>query len=151
MKITVNVDGRTWNVEVQDPLARPVVALVEGERFEVWPEEATVEMAAPAPSTPAAPISAAPISAAPAHSAPSQDRSERAVTAPIPGVIVAISAAAGDRVEVGQELCMLEAMKMKNAIRATRAGTVVAVRVAVGEHVRHGQTLFELSDLSAGS
>lgn len=39
MKIKVNVEGWNFEVEIIDPLARPVVAYVEGERFEIWPEE----------------------------------------------------------------------------------------------------------------
>ncbi|RPI84273.1 MAG: acetyl-CoA carboxylase biotin carboxyl carrier protein subunit, partial [Chloroflexi bacterium] len=39
MKINVKVQGKNFVVEIIDPLARPVVAYVEGERFEIWPEE----------------------------------------------------------------------------------------------------------------
>ncbi len=68
------------------------------------------------------------------------------VIAPIPGTIIAVSVQPGDRVEHGQELCVLEAMKMKNAIRATRAGMVSKVHVAVGAQVRQGQPLVSYSD-----
>lgn len=139
MKITVNVEGRTYIVDVHDAAARPVIAVVDGDRFEIWPEDAT----------PSAPVVAQPLPAgpqSPAPAAPSSERSERVVTAPIPGVIVALNARVGQHVEEGQELCILEAMKMKNAIRATRAGAILVVSIAVGDHVRHGQTLFEFAD-----
>jgi biotin carboxyl carrier protein len=68
------------------------------------------------------------------------------VTAPIPGVIVSINVKAGDVVTAGKELCVLEAMKMKNSIRAARAGTIAAIRVAVSEQVKNGQVLMEYGD-----
>ena len=63
------------------------------------------------------------------------------MTSPLPGVIVAVLVKPGDAVIRGQELCTLEAMKMKNAIRANREAVVEAVAVTVGEQVNHGQVL----------
>lgn len=65
----------------------------------------------------------------------------RELTSPLPGVIVAVLVKPGDAVIRGQELCTLEAMKMKNAIRANREAVVEAVAVTVGEQVNHGQVL----------
>ncbi len=67
-----------------------------------------------------------------------------AVTAPLPGRIVEIDASAGDNVERGQRLCVLEAMKMQNPVCATRTGRVTAVHVCVGDQVTHAQVLFEI-------
>jgi acetyl-CoA/propionyl-CoA carboxylase biotin carboxyl carrier protein len=52
------------------------------------------------------------------------------VTVPMQGTIVKVLVAVGDTVEVGQTVCLLEAMKMENAINAEKAGTVKEVRVA---------------------
>ncbi len=41
MKMNVVIDGQTYEVDVQDINARPVIAVVDGERFEVWPETAS--------------------------------------------------------------------------------------------------------------
>jgi biotin carboxyl carrier protein len=49
--------------------------------------------------------------------------------------------AVGDAVEVGQAVCVLEAMKMENQVDAERAGTVTEVRVAAGENVGAGDIL----------
>lgn len=144
MNLTVTVDGRTYVVTVEDPNARPVVAVVAGERFEIWPEETQSAPAAYASGTAAMP--ATPASALPPAPAESAANSERTITAPIPGVIVGIAVAAGDTVAEGQEICSLEAMKMKNSIRATRAGKIAALRVAVGDQVRHGQVIAEYAD-----
>ncbi|MFN2502606.1 MAG: biotin/lipoyl-containing protein, partial [Pyrinomonadaceae bacterium] len=50
------------------------------------------------------------------------------VTAPMQGTIVEVVVAAGDQIEVGQAVCVLEAMKMENQVDAERAGTVTEVR-----------------------
>ena len=68
------------------------------------------------------------------------------MTAPIPGTIVAVLVKAGESVKTGQELCTLEAMKMKNAIRANRDGTVANVLVANGDSVKYGQPLVEFTE-----
>jgi acetyl-CoA carboxylase biotin carboxyl carrier protein len=50
----------------------------------------------------------------------------------------------GDRVEIGQTLCLLEAMKLFNELKADRAGVVRRVLVENGAPVEFGQPLFEL-------
>ena len=67
------------------------------------------------------------------------------VQAIIPGRIVAISVAVGDTVEIGQQLLVLEAMKMQNEVRATRQGTIERIPVAVGERVELGDLLVVLA------
>jgi len=143
MKMKVMIDSQTYLVDIEDIHARPVIAIVEGERFEVWPEEETLpsggSVSAPAISMPAAAGPAAP--AAAPSAAGGKD-----VPAPLPGVIVAILVKPGDKVTRGQELCTLEAMKMKNAIRSSREGTIASVDVAVGDQVSHGQVLMTFSE-----
>ena len=55
--------------------------------------------------------------------------------APMPGRVVLVKARAGDTVTAGQELVVLEAMKMELALKAPRDGTVAEVRAAVGDFV----------------
>ncbi len=57
------------------------------------------------------------------------------VLAPMPGRVVKVLVAAGDRVEARQGVVVVEAMKMENELRASRAGTVREVRVAEGASV----------------
>jgi 3-methylcrotonyl-CoA carboxylase alpha subunit len=64
--------------------------------------------------------------------------------APMPGKVIAVKAAPGQTVAKGDELLVVEAMKMENALRAPRAGVVKAVRARVGDMVQPGLVLVEL-------
>jgi glutaconyl-CoA/methylmalonyl-CoA decarboxylase subunit gamma len=145
MKITVKVNESSYDVEVGDVNARPIVATLNGESFEVWPEETVQESAVPAaPKTAETAHPASSVRSAPAPQ-PGGDTS-KAIAAPIPGVIISINVKAGDSVTPGKEVCVLEAMKMKNSIKSTRAGKISEVRINSGDHVQHGQILFVFTD-----
>jgi len=62
---------------------------------------------------------------------------------PMPGLVVRIDVAAGARVEEGQPLAVVEAMKMENMLRAERAGVVKAVRAAVGASLAVDDVIME--------
>lgn len=64
--------------------------------------------------------------------------------APMPGKVIAVHVAPGQRVHRGEEVLVVEAMKMENAVRAPRDGTVKTVAVAVGDPVAPGIALVEL-------
>jgi biotin carboxyl carrier protein len=63
------------------------------------------------------------------------------LVAPMPGKVVKVLVAAGDTIEAGAILVVLEAMKMEHAVRAPLAGTVTEVRVAVGDQVEADQPI----------
>jgi biotin carboxyl carrier protein len=63
------------------------------------------------------------------------------VRAIIPGRVVAVSVAMGDTVEAGQQVLVVEAMKMQNELRAPREGTIERVGVAVGDTIEVGDLL----------
>jgi len=73
--------------------------------------------------------------AASAHSGPLQ------VKAIIPGKVVAVSIAAGDAVTAGQQMLVVEAMKMQNELRSPRDGTIDRVGVATGDNIEVGDLL----------
>jgi pyruvate carboxylase subunit B len=66
----------------------------------------------------------------------------------MPGLVVRVSATAGQTVAAGQGLIVLEAMKMENELRAPAAGRVTSVRVSEGQAVEKGQVLIEFGDLT---
>jgi acetyl-CoA/propionyl-CoA carboxylase biotin carboxyl carrier protein len=63
------------------------------------------------------------------------------VMVPMQGTIVKVVVAVGDEVEVGQTVCVLEAMKMENAVTAEKAGTVKEIRVTAGASVGPGDVV----------
>ncbi|MSQ41833.1 MAG: hypothetical protein EXR65_02200 [Dehalococcoidia bacterium] len=75
------------------------------------------------------------------------------VTAPLPGVVVAVHVAVGDRVAVAQPLLVVEAMKMQNEVQARYAGVVTAVHATKGDRVEKGGLLVEYTpdDPEAGA
>ncbi|ABU57066.1 biotin/lipoyl-containing protein [Roseiflexus castenholzii] len=145
MKVRVLIEGTAYEVEIVDLHSRPVVAIVDGERFEVWPESASAlpvgsldgRQAQAPPASPAPSLSPSAVSA-PSAAPPIESGTVRA---PIPGVILAVRVKPGDQVTAGQEVCVLEAMKMQNSIRAKQSGVVSAVYVSDGQHVKHHQPL----------
>jgi biotin carboxyl carrier protein len=61
-------------------------------------------------------------------------------------VILELHVKAGDRVERGQPVAVLDAMKMHNLIGAPRAGVIAEVCVAAGQAVGHGDTIVRFGD-----
>lgn len=66
------------------------------------------------------------------------------VQASITGVVTQVLVANGERVEAGQDVVILESMKMEIPIQAEQAGVVKEVFVASGSFVEEGETLLEL-------
>jgi biotin carboxyl carrier protein len=141
MKINVEINGEKFSVEVENIHTRPVIAVIDGERFEVWPESEPQDTQVA--TTPSVPLVSVPESSSPSVDMVQQARTKTSttITAPLPGVIIAIAVKPGDQVTHGQELCTLEAMKMKNAIRANREGVIATVEINVGDQVGHGQII----------
>lgn len=131
-KLRIIVGSRSYNVEVGDPNQLPMTVTVDGETFSV--DVQPVEDAGPS-------AVAADHPPAPSPTGPTAEGSSQ-VTAPMPGTILDIAVQPGDRVQHGQVLCALEAMKMKSPVRALRAGTVRQVQVHEGQTVDHGDLLF---------
>jgi acetyl-CoA carboxylase biotin carboxyl carrier protein len=102
-------------------------------------------MAAAPQATLAPPVGAAPAAAAPAPAA----KADHTVTAPMVGTFYAAATPGakafvdiGSEVNVGDTLCIIEAMKMMNQIESDKAGRVTAVLVKNGDPVEFGQPLF---------
>jgi acetyl-CoA/propionyl-CoA carboxylase biotin carboxyl carrier protein len=101
---------------------------LDGKRFAVRLREAREEAG---PEKPRPPESATSVGGGGAET----------VAAPMQGTIVKVLVAAGDSVEAGQAVCVLEAMKMENSILAPHAGTVEELKVEAGQSVETGATI----------
>ena len=69
---------------------------------------------------------------------------EGCVTTAMPGTIIDINVAVGDKVSAGDGVVVIEAMKMENEIQAPKAGTVTSVHIAKGDSVSPNETLIEI-------
>jgi biotin carboxyl carrier protein len=67
-----------------------------------------------------------------------------AIKSPMPGLVVKILVAPGDKVDKGQRLLVLEAMKMENDVKAPRAGKIAAISVDAGQPVNGGAELLAI-------
>ena len=133
------INGNGYEVAINSVEGQTASVTVNGTPYTVELEEA------PAAPVQVAPVQAAPVQAAAVHSAPAQPAASapasgagKAVTSPLPGVIIAIKVNVGDVVKAGQEVAVLEAMKMENSIEATHDGTVTAINVSKGDSVLEG-------------
>lgn len=116
MKYIVTLNGKNYEVDVNE-LAEAIVTNVS-------------DAVAPAPVVPAAPVAAT----APAP-APVVSGTGTPVKAPMPGTILKVNATQGQKVNEGEVLFILEAMKMENEIVAPCSGTVSQVVVSQGNSV----------------
>ncbi len=69
---------------------------------------------------------------------------ETKMQSPMPGKILGVSIKEGDKIEIGQIVMVLEAMKMENELDSKIEGTVRAINVKVGDSVQAGDVLFEI-------
>jgi biotin carboxyl carrier protein len=140
-KLKVYFDGKEYIVEVRETGSGVLEVEVNGQVHlvsletlsEPLQESPKMVQATPAPSSPHSRP----------QSIPTQQSATQAdlVSAPMPGDIIKISVKAGDTVTIGQELLVLEAMKMKNVIRSPQAGKVSTVEVSVGQSVKYGEPM----------
>lgn len=120
---------RTFDVRLlSDPLQERVQVEVDGQAF-------TVQVTTPPDREEKAAV-------VPDTVIPTAPRAN-AVTAPLPGVIKSVAVRPDQQVDAGDQLLVIEAMKMDNIIRAPRGGTIGTVYIAEGRQVAHGELLLD--------
>ena len=147
-RLTVN--DKTYSVEIGDLSQSTIEVRVDGEMFSVRLESDAPEVdRGPAPvismahNPVAPPPPAAPLPKAKGPSTPPAGGDGKVLTAPMPGVVLAVRVKAGDRVKRGEEMVLLESMKMELNILAGADGVVKKVCVTQGQNVAHGAILVE--------
>ena len=137
------INGNGYEVLINSVEGQTASVTVNGTSYTVELEEAPA----------AAPVHVPPVQAAqapaavqtPAAPAPAPSGAGKAVTSPLPGVIIAVKVNVGDVVKAGQEVAVLEAMKMENSIEATHDGTVSAVHAVKGDSVLEGAPIVTIA------
>jgi methylmalonyl-CoA carboxyltransferase small subunit len=124
LKLKITVDKKTYEVEVE--AAEPEVVANPPRGYLVEPAAVRVPASAPPPAV----------------ASPAADES-KVCRSPISGIVVKVSAQAGQSIQSGDVLLVLEAMKMETNITAPVNGKVAKVNVASGDAVQHGQIVVE--------
>jgi len=159
VKYDLSVNGKNYEVEVEDFRTEPVRVTVNGKTFQVSvtaqsggpPPKPTARLAEPLEDVYVPTVASTyvetdiameeePAAASPAASGGAGSD----ITAPMPGKILDIAVQVGSQVKQGDVLCNLEAMKMKSPIRTTTEGTVAQIRISEGQNVNFGDVLFTI-------
>ena len=125
--VEVNVDGQTYYVEVDAETSLPASVQPRTRRGRRPPSRG---------APPALPRVGGAM--------PAFDPSNKVLRAPMPGRVIAIRVRPGDRVATGDEICVVEAMKMEQSIRAAQDGTVKEVFVQPMDSVGANDALIEM-------
>ena len=135
------INGNQYNVDINSVEGNIASVSVNGTSYQVELEDAPAApvQAVPVQTSVITPV-AAPVQAAPAPK-PAASGAGKPVTSPLPGVIIAVKVNVGDSVKAGQEVAVLEAMKMENSIEAVQDGTVTAIHVAKGDSILEGAAI----------
>ena len=165
-RYTLDISDREFVIDVQELAADRFEVIVGDESYEVTlssdenlaeavitpgfqPSSSTTPRAASAPRAirkePAAASAASPSAPAP-RKAPAGAVGKGWLSAPMPGVILEVNVKAGDTVTRGQQVAILDAMKMHNVIGAPRAGTIGEVFVTAGQTVDHGDPIIKFKE-----
>lgn len=152
----IQIAGETYFVEIDDISQSPVQVRVNDRPYQVDVEwmgaesEATVTPAV-FPSHPPSP-GQMPRTMPPEQPPPPRLNEGETIgadvhEAPMPGTIVSVAVQVGDRIARGDELCVLEAMKMRNSIKAARDGRVAEIMVSPGVKVAFGDPLVRFGEV----
>lgn len=125
----VTVNGIPFEVEMKQPVkAGKQKVKLSGEQKESAPTATPTATTTPAATTTA-------------DAQPAAAASGKPVVAPLPGTINEIKVKVGDKVNAGDTVVILEAMKMQNSIEAETSGTITSINVNKGDAVMEGDTL----------
>lgn len=119
---SILLDGRSYEARVEDtPFG--LVVVIDGHRYEIQVKDPRGWSR---------------------RSASRAGEGIQSIAAPMPGKVVRVLVKAGDSVEAGQGMVVVEAMKMQNELHAPRAGRVVSVTASEGATVAAGEVLVTL-------
>lgn len=135
-RLRVKVNDDWYDVRVGDLYQSPVEVEVDGEPM-------LVEIGEPSDADLPARRSPPPKTELPGLRGVTQGN-DRLVRCPLPGKVVSIAVAKGQELDSGDEICLLESMKMEQSVRMAQSGVVKGVKIKRNQTVEAGQPLLEL-------
>ena len=151
----LSINQKEYRAEVGEINAEFALISVNGKEFRVdlkqlalnklMPAAVQVAEARPMPPLAASASSVAPTPAAPLAAAAATGDASSLVKAPLPGLIIDVRVREGEKVKAGQNIIVMEAMKMENQIQATTDGTVKKIFVKKGDNVAEGNAMVEIA------
>jgi len=149
--LQLEINGKTYAVTIKEFNAYEAVVSLNDKTYRVGLKDLGLEQVADLSQKIASLESSAPVvpmtftnQSGPVLHKPKTVTHAAAVIAPLPGLIQKISVNVGDSVKIGQQVIIMEAMKMENEIAAPRDGRIKSIRVRVGDSVNEGDILVEL-------
>jgi biotin carboxyl carrier protein len=145
----LTIDQKEYRAEVKEINAESALILVDGREFRVGLQQLALSKLLPAEARKSevkgeAPV-ARPAALAPLEPPPPGGAGSNIVKSPLPGLIIDVKVREGEKVRAGQNVVVMEAMKMENQIQATIDGTVKKIFVKKGDNVAEGDTLVEIA------
>jgi len=131
----VSVNNEVVNIRIKDGLSQPVAAQSVAAAPVAQPEVAAAPAKAEAPKAEHAPAK----KEAPAAGG----KVTSTLRSPLPGILLSVKVKVGDRVKVGDDLVVLDAMKMENLVTSEVDGVVLSIKANNGEAVMQDQVLIE--------
>ena len=151
--LKVRIGDNWYTVEVGDLNTNPVRVLVDGDLVEVdavqssLKDDTTPELDIEETDTEQTPVEEAanlPPTIIAKPNAVAKPAAVKVFRSPMPGIIVSIMVKEGEQVVTGDEICVLEAMKMQQSLRAEWTGIVKTVHVSEGQQIGDGDAIIDL-------
>lgn len=145
MKVTVSVQGRIFEVDIENLENHPIIARVDNRIYKVIIEDMPNPIIHHGWNKPEFPLQKA-IEKGNGKPKPGNGRLKKnyqidAIYSPIPGVVISINIVENQEVQQNQIICVIEAMKMKNFIRAPKNGVIRSIPVTTGKAVRANEVI----------
>ena len=138
-KYEISVKNKSYTIDVKEFSSDSAKVAVNGQTYDV----VINDIISPQTSKPVPKIQSAVSKIAPKP--PPSAAGSGSIIAPIPGSIMEVFVKIGDKVETGQTVVKMEAMKMENEVPSSETGTVKSVDVKAGDNVNQGQVLITVS------
>ena len=151
-RYTIEVNGRTYSLDLRELSPDRFEVACEDRAFDVLLVDETDLPDAEAPLSREAALAEVPRAAGlvgagkGAEASAKVAQADKALTAPMPGVILSVLARPGARVKRGDTLATLEAMKMESPLKAPRDTVIGEVLVTDGQAVAYGDTLITFAE-----